>query len=777
MSIATRGKKRAVGILIGDVSSDFMAELMGGITEAADRENVQVLYLIGLQRYTLRAEQSGPTAAALNHNSVYDYAQLTGADGFIIACGSLTGSSGGGLEPKFLERFAGKPYVVLQERVLPENRTYIVVDNYQSFSRCIEHLIEVHGYRKIALMSGPEGHTDARERRNAYLDCMNRHGLPVTPEMIAVGDFSEYVDDQVSRLIDQNPGLEAIAFANDEMAKAGYRECHRRGLVVGQDLAITGFDNYQSGRAMEPPLTSVSQDTFRMGQLALERAAAMMDGKAVLPIEMRTELVIRQSCGCAHKMFCFPEKRETMNEEELLDAIINTIADSYAGSFAPDQRAYRTEKLRVCLLHLRQTAVTATDQPMDLEAITAWLDGFFSSYDQTMPLLSRCLEDFIRRFIDCSDDTPVLGRFAVALSRLQQYIHVHDAGLLRIRLEDYRAQTWTVPKIMHGLFNEEAEEKVFRCVVQRLMHTGIENIYLCRLETPRRCDETDACPQRLRLAAYASRGKIVAYPGAQMPVVDGEHPFLAMPEFHTLRSMMAISLFSGEHQYGILWCEADYGRSALLHMIGMQLGMLMDFLCLRGKERMISEELENIREKNEILNFLSEYDSMCKLLNRRGFIEKAIRRNRENIGQKACCVFMDLDYLKQINDTFGHLEGDIALQGVSEILKRVATSEDLLGRIGGDEFAGMFLTDDPTFEKSFMDRLHSEFERYNAQAGKPYRLDISVGIAFFVCRQGLEVSGVLAEADRYLYEAKHRRRDTGLQRMQSPPYAECERFL
>ncbi|MDD3212715.1 MAG: GGDEF domain-containing protein [Eubacteriales bacterium] len=764
MSEATRSGKRVVGVLIGDVSADFTSELMAGINEAADRANVQALYLIGLQRYTLRAEGSGARSKAMSHNSVYDYAQLLGVDAFIIACGSLTGFSGLGLEPKFLERFAGKPYVVLQERVAPGNRTYIVVDNYQSFSRCVEHLIVTHGYRKIALVSGPEGHTDARERRNAYLDCMNRHGLPVTPEMIAVGDFSEYVDDLVSRLIDKNPGLEAIAFANDEMAKAGYRECHRRGLVVGQDLAITGFDNFQSGRALEPPLTCVSQDTFRMGQLALERATAMMDGKPVLPIEMRTELVVRQSCGCAHSVFRFPENREALSEEDFLTEVVNAIINGYAGYFTSDKKLHHTEALRLCLQYLREVALNEPDKPLDLDGILARISDYFAECDQPMLLLNRCLEDFIRQFINLPHFSQSLGRFTAAISCLQQYIYSHDTGLQSTRLENYRSQTGIVPEIMRGLFNEEAEEKVFRCVVQRLLHTGIENVYLCRLENPRRCDEAEPVQQRLRLAAYASHGRIVAYSGADMPGVNGEHPFLEMPEFREQHAMMAISLFSGERQYGILWCDADSSKSGLLHMIGMQLGMLMDFLNLRDKERMISEELEDIREKNEILNFLSEYDSLCKLLNRRGFIEKAIRRNRESIGQKACCVFMDLDYLKQINDTFGHSEGDIALQGVSDILKRITTSDDLLGRIGGDEFVGMFLTDDPAFEEHFLDKLHREFERYNAQVKKPYRLEISVGMAFFICRQGLEVSGVLAEADNRLYEAKHHRKHTKLQR-------------
>ena len=154
---------------------------------------------------------------------------------------------------------------------------------------------------------------------------------------------------------------------------------------------------------------------------------------------------------------------------------------------------------------------------------------------------------------------------------------------------------------------------------------------------------------------------------------------------------------------------------------------------------------------------MSEYDQMCGLLNRRGFIERAISRNRENIGKTAYCAFLDLDYLKQINDTFGHSEGDIAIRAVSGILQNVAKEDDLIARIGGDEFVGLFITEDARFEERFSARFHEECTRYNAQADRPYLLDVSVGIARFVCRQGFEISSIIGEADKHLYQAKHKR--------------------
>ncbi|MBE0600727.1 MAG: GGDEF domain-containing protein, partial [Firmicutes bacterium] len=226
--------------------------------------------------------------------------------------------------------------------------------------------------------------------------------------------------------------------------------------------------------------------------------------------------------------------------------------------------------------------------------------------------------------------------------------------------------------------------------------------------------------------------------------------------------LMCFSIFSGDMQYGVFMCEVDIEKSGLMHIIGLQLGILINFLELKQKEKIVGNELENIRERNEILNFLSEYDSQCSILNRRGFIERAIRLNRENVGKHAICVFMDLDHLKEINDTFGHSQGDIALVGVSDILKQAVRNNDLVARIGGDEFVGMFLIDSPEYDKIFKARLKKAFTDHNENSGLPYYVEASVGIAHFTCNQGLEISKIVNDADRYLYEEKKFKRRSAL---------------
>ena len=269
-------------------------------------------------------------------------------------------------------------------------------------------------------------------------------------------------------------------------------------------------------------------------------------------------------------------------------------------------------------------------------------------------------------------------------------------------------------------------------------------------------------PSKLLLAAYQSGDTTKAYPLSQMPEINTEHSLSDLPDLKSTTHLMCFSVFSGDVQYGIFLCEVDIGKSPLMHIVGLQLGILINFLDLKQKEKIVGNELENIRERNEILNFLSEYDSQCSILNRRGFIERAIRLNRENVGKHAICVFMDLDHLKEINDTFGHSQGDVALVAMSEIIKQTVRNNDLVARIGGDEFVGMFIIDTPEYDAVFRERLSKSFNEYNRTSGHPYYVEASVGIAHFTCNQGLEISKIVNDADRYLYEAKKSKRKSAL---------------
>lgn len=762
MAKATGRQARSICVMIGDVSQDFSAELMKGIYDAANREGVQLTYLMGMPRHAEPLEQANTGNNVYHHNSVYDYANLYGADAYIFSCGSLSGFENENKFQEFLKHFATRPYVILQDTVEANTpgKSCITIDNYSSFCQCIEHLILVHGYRKIAFLAGMEGHPDAQERLRAFSDTMKKYDLPVAETMIAHGDFSEFSDDQAAQLIDSNPGLEAIACCNDEMAKGCYRECARRGLKVGKDLAITGFDNFSTSRSLLPPLTTISQNTYKMGEIAIEQAISLIDGLQVEPVKLKTKFHVRRSCGCypdtVRKLFLDAEGKITD-----IDTAIKNISTDLVNAYSMSER----ERSRILVYKLTDQIKTmlnnGSTQTVEKFMLIEWMQAFVEEYASAVFLLAKRFNDYMIQIPDEILASPSMRNLYMMICFIQGFLYSYKANLTEKNLDDFRSQSWFIPELIRDLVNGDFEdENVYLNVVNRLHSIDLNSIYICLLPEPRplRGSGSQNMPGKVLLAAYYSNNVARAFSLPHMPTINTEQTLKSLPNLQSTTHLMSFSIFSGDVQYGILMCEVDTSKCALLHVVGLQLGILTNFLDLKRKERIIGCELENIRERNEILNFLYEYDPLCNILNRRGFIERAIRLNRDNIGQPAICVFMDLDHLKEINDTFGHSEGDAAIIAVSDILKKTVRSGDLVARIGGDEFVGMFIVDMPQFNTIFKSRLKQAFDEYNSTAGHPYYVEASIGITSFTCDHRLEIGKIVNEADQYLYEEKKLKR-------------------
>lgn len=754
-------KGKTICVMIGDVSYDYTLELMNGINDAAEREGVQLFYMTGKQNHGGPVDPDKEHETVSRYNSIYDYANLVSADAYIISCGSLSGFESEAAYQQFLNRFEDSAYVVLQKDVNIDGprKSCITIDNYSSCCQCIEHLIQDHGYKKIAFISGPKDHPEARERERAYRDTMKKHGLEMDEAMVIYGDLSGFVDAQVAELLLDHPGLDAIAFCNDEMAKAGYRVCAKIGLRIGKDIAITGFDDFTTGRTMTPPLTTISQNAHRTGELALMQAIALAEGKHVVSIKLKTNLHMRNSCGCTHLGNSGIFDEDTLDADAYLGTIIKNMRADLLQMYAQDGQEHLTALLETLMEHVVSLTLADPCAALNEQALDAWLTEYAGELKRSSALIAERLYYYLLQIPD-NLAHPGVKALCRILLYIQGFLFSYEMREAEKRFENFRTQAWFVPEFIRDLVVLEDEDGgVFQNVVEKLRSIGLDNVYICLLPEPQILRETslNSIPERILLAAYLSGSISRAYPRSRMPIIDKEHTLRNLPYLKSTAHLISFSIFSGDVQYGILLCEATKDNIPLLHVIGLQLGILINFLDLKGKERVVGRELEHIRERIEILNFLSEYDALCSVYNRRGFIERAIHMNRENVGKHAFCAFMDLDHLKEINDNFGHSSGDEAICAVSDILKKTVRCNDLIARLGGDEFVGMFITENPDFQATFKTRLKDAFEEYNRTSGKPYLVEVSMGIADFTCSQGLEISKIINEADRYLYaEKKHR---------------------
>jgi diguanylate cyclase (GGDEF)-like protein len=147
-------------------------------------------------------------------------------------------------------------------------------------------------------------------------------------------------------------------------------------------------------------------------------------------------------------------------------------------------------------------------------------------------------------------------------------------------------------------------------------------------------------------------------------------------------------------------------------------------------------------------------DDLTGLLNRRGFFQRAPRALRcaTREQQRALVTLVDIDRLKQINDTYGHSEGDRAIITVAAVLRQTFRGDDVIGRLGGDEFAALALVKGPGVERAIVARLERNMAAARIPAGYP--LSVSVGLSVAEAGEAADIEQLLRAADRGLYEHK-----------------------
>lgn len=158
----------------------------------------------------------------------------------------------------------------------------------------------------------------------------------------------------------------------------------------------------------------------------------------------------------------------------------------------------------------------------------------------------------------------------------------------------------------------------------------------------------------------------------------------------------------------------------------------------------------------EALRSLALLDELTGLYNRRGFFALAetqfsIAKRR---GRKIVVVYADLDRMKTINDNYGHKEGDRALIEAAGILRSVFRSSDIIGRIGGDEFAVLAIEASDDSADIFERRIAARIREINATGLLPYEVSISVGSRSLEAADATNLEDVLAGSDRLMYEKK-----------------------
>ncbi len=196
---------------------------------------------------------------------------------------------------------SGLPVVMIGSFPTLPSAVTVGIDDRRASRAITEHLIAVHGRRRLLHISGTLDHQTGVDRRDGFLDAVREHGIEAD-SLIVEGDLSEESGAAaVTGLGDGVERIDGVVAANDDMAFGALGVLRGRSIDVPGGVSIVGFDDFGLARVTTPSLTTVRVPAQRLARLATTRLFEIMEngaGGGWQRHEVDVQLVLRQSCGC-----------------------------------------------------------------------------------------------------------------------------------------------------------------------------------------------------------------------------------------------------------------------------------------------------------------------------------------------------------------------------------------------------------------------------------------------------------------------------------------------
>ena len=275
-------KTRVIGLLLNNLHNDFFVPLLNGVEAVVRSKDYNLIVA------TYHASSRNKTPPPIGpHNT----------DGLLVFSDGLMDNDLANLNA------SGFP-MVLVHRTPPLSLKIpsVTVENIEISHKLVEHLIQVHGKRRIMYLRGPVNQEDSLRRETGYKSALEANGIPFDEDLILNGDFERDIAYQVLHDFLGNGkrvAFDAIFAGDDDAAIGVLKALHEHNCKVPEDIAVIGFDDLGFASFLNPPLTTVRAPTEAVGRIATERLFGLLENQPsdevmILP----TEIIFRRSCGC-----------------------------------------------------------------------------------------------------------------------------------------------------------------------------------------------------------------------------------------------------------------------------------------------------------------------------------------------------------------------------------------------------------------------------------------------------------------------------------------------
>ena len=753
-------KKATIGILIHHLDNDYSKTLLKGAVAAAKDMDVNLAIFPG-RSLNSQLDDRKFTMFEYQHNVIYSYVTDKSLDAVIVSAGTVGSFVSREDFAEFIKGFGNVPVVTTENKVgdYPCIRL-----SGSGIKELVNHLVKEHGRKNIAFVSGPKNNADAQERLNYYKEALEENGMEYRENMVAYGKFSEYCVDIVGDLIDSNEGnIDAICFANDMMCKGGYKAIERRGLRVGADIAVTGYDDSEVAVSLKPMLTTVRADAAKLGYRAVAEAARLAAGSTVSDISLESSPIYRFSCGCAQQPDTSLEAVrgfiEGTSAEKSANTILREFVPRYDETFANNECI---RSLRDYMARILRFAGNDEDGDQDIFA-KSYFSRIIDSglFDVIAPeALVRALKCLRSAAVSImSEAGSPAGRKISTASIIENCLESTAERIVSFhysRVDDMTYTHFLISNITKDMtIYGTDQEKGYFSIVNNLYRVHMDSSYIYTYEEPvlHSAKSEWKQPEMINLRAYHDGDKLAAVTGEAQRMAYTDVLNNSYTPSDRSRIMVVSPLFMNEEQYGVLVSELEHDYFPYIYSITPQ---ICTAIKLTNLVFQLESSLDAAQTRNNVLNKMSMSDELTGIYNRRGFYASANRMLKapENEGRRGVLIFGDLDNLKQINDTFGHDDGDYAIVAAAGFIKSGLRTSDVVGRIGGDEFAAFAICDDKDTIAKLPSRIKNIAKLHNLKSNKPYNVTISVGLYELICSPELSVQQFMDKADNALYEDK-----------------------
>ena len=623
--------RKRIAVLVASIDREYQQEFASGLVSAGVQNDVDICIFNSQGHMNVAIS----TNSEVGESMIYDLPDLDEFDGVISMLATMGNDVAYRKVTEVLEPLKknGKPHVSID--VPQEGAVCIVFDDAVSIGELTEHVIDEHGARKIAFISGPANSNVSQARLEACRKAMRKHGLELDERLVIDGEWTRVGGrNAAERILDYGGEIpDAVICANDDMALSVIECFNEHGIRVPRDVAVTGFDALRE--AVMRGLTTICRPIDRSARKAVEVLCKWIDGEKPRQDEivLSTIPIYGESCGCSQNLEHMNDKLRALGTERWNMETILTRVSMFSGTLAGvgDEKE-AAEKIR--------------------EFVASWN---------------------IRELYLCVD--PAICRETAAKDENQPY----------------------PPPEMLLLY-------------------GVRN---GREYKPALFDRRDLVP--------------------------------ALQEMRKNTSCLVFCpLYYRNRNFGYVVMELGNGTGSALYSVLMLLNGALISLFLQT----------NIKKSAAVIEEMAVHDIMTGMLNRRGYMEQSpveLEKARRE-GKAFAVISMDMDHMKQINDTYGHLKGDEAICRMGKSLEFLREHGMTPVHISGDEFQAFGIVDSMEQAGELIPMIRRSMEKMNKE--DPWICDIEASIGVYAAVPDAE-SGMdefMTRADREMYADKTRRK-------------------